>query len=356
MGLYTYPGNIHIHSTYSDGSGSVSAIAAAAASAGMRFVIITDHNTLLALGEEGYQQGVAVLAGVELNNADCHYLALGLSEMLPCPDGEPQKMIEAVAANSGLGFLAHPFEQGSRLIENGLAFPWTSWPVFGFTGLEIWNYSSHWRSRAKSAPRLLYWFLLNRKAAMDGPPVSGLKLWDCYTTAGHQVVAIGGTDAHAVRRKVAFVPVKIFSYRYLCRTINTYICLREPLSDLFPAAKDQIYSALKNGNCYVSLDQLHSGKGFSFTACRQRTGNIEALMGDRIMYSQGLSFSVHAPSHRAVIRLLRNGCIIEQKKGAALSFQPSLPGVYRAELYYCALIGKPRPWLYSNPIYLRSMK
>jgi hypothetical protein len=356
MTVYTYPGNIHIHSTYSDGSGSVAEIAAAAASSGISYVLITDHETLDALPEEGFHNGIAVLVGVELNGKCCHYLALGLSRIPPFNEAEPQQVIDAVRCKGGLGFIAHPFERGTPYIDSGVSFPWTSWPVFGFTGIEIWNYSSHWRSRATSAPRLIYWFLLNRKAAMDGPPVECLQLWDCYTGAGQTVVAVGGTDAHAARRRVAFIQVEIFPYRYLFRTINTYVCLHEPLSREFARAKVQIYSALAAGHCYVAFDQLYSGQGFSFTVSKERSESPVAFMGETLAFDGGLSFRIKSPSPRSLIRLMKDGRLIHRQKGSDLSFQADSPGVYRAEVYYCPVIGRSRPWLYSNPIYLQSMK
>ena len=356
MALYTYPGNIHIHSIYSDGSGSVAEIAAAAATAGINYIIITDHETLKALPEEGFYNGVAVLVGVEFNQKSCHYLALGLSTMLPSNETEPQQVIDAVQAVGGLGFIAHPFEKGSRLFDDGAAFPWTAWPVFRFTGIEIWNYSSCWRGRAASVPRVIYWYLFNRKAAMDRPPAEGLKVWDCYTSAGQTVVAIGGTDAHAAWRRVVLIPVEVFPYPFLFRTINTYICLREPLSGEFSRVKEQIYSALAEGRCYVSFDQLYPGRGFSFTVSSFSKRNPESCMGETVEFKEGLILRVASPSPRSLIRLLKDGRLIKQHKGAALSLKAASPGVYRAEVYYSPFFGRPRPWLYSNPIYLQSMK
>lgn len=356
MPLYTYPGNIHIHSVYSDGSGSVAEIAAAAALSGISYIIITDHETLDALPEEGFHNGVAVLVGVEFNEKSCHYLALGLSKMLPSNEVKPQRVIDAVRAEGGLGFLAHPFEKGSPYIDGGVAFPWTQWPAFGFTGIEIWNYSSHWRGRATSILRVIYWFLLNRKAAMDGPPAEGLKVWDCYTSAGQTVVAIGGTDAHAARRRVALIPLEIFTYQFLFRTINTYVCLREPLSSEFARVKEQIYSALAGGHCYVSFDQLYPGRGFFFTVSQPPSRNPEACMGETVEFKEGLLFSVESPSPRSLIRLIKDGRLIKQQKGAKLSLKAASPGVYRVEVYYRPLLSRPRPWLYSNPIYLQSIK
>ena len=45
--MFTYAGNIHIHSSYSDGSGSIEEIAKAAAKAGLDYIVITDHSQYL---------------------------------------------------------------------------------------------------------------------------------------------------------------------------------------------------------------------------------------------------------------------------------------------------------------------
>jgi hypothetical protein len=352
--MYSYPGNIHIHSLHSDGSGTFEQIAAAAASAGVSFVIITDHETLHGLPEEGIRRGVVVLVGVELNRKFNHYLALGLTGTVPSDDEQPQEVIDRVQAGGALGFIAHPFEKGSPLIDGGRAYPWTRWPVNGFTGLEIWNYTSHWRGRASTVPEAIYWFLLNRKAAMDGPPPEALKLWDCYTGHGRRVVAIGGTDAHAARRRIGFIPVAIFPYRFLFRTINTYICLEEPLSGDFNLAKKQIYGALAEGSCFVSFDQLHSGQGFSFQAAgSMNQKRLSVPMGGAADYREGIELAAKSPFNRAVIRLLKNGRLIRRVDGPVLSCKAASPGAYRVEVYYRPLLGPPRPWIYSNPIYLR---
>ncbi|NIM98049.1 MAG: hypothetical protein GTO24_08230, partial [candidate division Zixibacteria bacterium] len=55
-----YRGAIHIHSTYSDGKGTIEEIAASARQVGLDFVITPDHDTLAPLtdGKEGWHDGV----------------------------------------------------------------------------------------------------------------------------------------------------------------------------------------------------------------------------------------------------------------------------------------------------------
>jgi len=352
MALYTYPGNIHIHSTYSDGSGSIKQIASHAARAGLSFVIITDHETLEGLAEEGLHSKVVTLVGIEINRPHSHYLAFGLTEP-PASDPEnPQKVIDAVRTAGGLGFIAHPFEKGSPYLEKGQAFPWRHWPVFGFTGLEIWNYSSHWRGLHPSLLRTIYYFFFNRKAAMRGAPPELLALWDCYNVSGHRVVGIGGSDAHAFIYRLGFLPLEIFSYKYIFTTINTYLLLEEELAEEFQAAKAQILSAINEGRTYISFDSLAKGSGFNFYAV---SGEKLFLMGSALVFTPGLTLEATVPVKSALFRLVRDGKVIHTGSGSSLNYPVKQPGVYRLEVYSKPYLGRPRPWIYSNPIFINKV-
>lgn len=348
--MYTYKGNIHIHSTHSDGSAGIDLIARAAAKAGARYIVITDHETLRGLPEEGLRHGVVVLVGTEFNRNCNHYLGLGLEKMLPANEARPQALIDRVRAAGGLGFIAHPFERGSPYIGAGRAYPWTHWPVERFTGLEIWNYSSHWRGRARSARQILYWYFCNRNAAVaDGPPTEVLRLWDCYTARGRKVVGIGSTDAHAAPFRLGPFTIEVFPYEFLFRTINTYVILPGRLRRAFAPAKRQILAALGEGRCYLSFDGLHEGSGFRFYA---RCGAAEIQPGGEVSFRPGISLAVVSPARRSLIRLLRNGVPAAEVSAPALRYAVTRPGVYRAEVFYRLWTGRPRPWIYANPIYI----
>ncbi len=349
MALYTYPGNIHVHSTYSDGSGSIKQIAIDAARAGLSFVMITDHETLEGLAEEGLHCKVITLVGMEINRSSNHYLAFDLERPVHSNEDCPQEVIDEVNRHGGFGIIAHPFEKGSPYLEKGQAYPWINWPVFGFTGLEIWNYSSHWRGLHPSLLRTIYHFFFNRKAAMRGAPPEVLALWDCYNASGHRVIGIGGSDAHAFRYRFGFLSLQIFSYHFIFSTINTYLLLEEELAEDFQMAKIQILSAIKDGSCYISFDSLAKGSGFNFCAA---SGQQRYLMGSALTYTPGLTLEARVPEKRAHFRLIRNGRVIYTGSGSGLRFPVEQPGVYRLEVFYKTLLGRPRPWIYSNPIFI----
>lgn len=348
--MHTYPGNIHIHSLYSDGSGSISEILADAVSAGLNYVVISDHETLAGLPQEATSDGVTLLVGSELNRSHSHYLALDIKHLVKPNEDNPQLVIDQVRAAGGLGFIAHPFERGSPYIEKGKAYPWKFWPVFGFNGIEIWNYTSHWRGRHPSLFKTLYWFLINRKGALDGPPRELLRIWDCYNLHGHRVVGIGSSDAHAFPYNLGLFKVKVFPYRYTFGAINTYIVLESELNREHNTAKKQILGALRDGSCYVSFDSLYPGKDFLFFAT---AGKEIVPMGAEIPYHRGISLHVKSPFKRSVIRFLCDGKLTGQEVGEELVINPPGPGMYRIEVYYRPRLGRPRPWIYSNPIYIR---
>lgn len=347
--MHTYPGNIHIHSIYSDGSGSISEILTDAAAAGLSYVVISDHETLAGLPQEATVDGVTLLVGSEINRSHSHYLALDIKHLVKSNEENPQLVIDEVRDAGGLGFIAHPFERGSPYIEKGKAYPWKYWPVFGFNGIEIWNYTSHWRGRHPSLFRTLYWFLINRKGALDGPPREALRIWDCYNLHGHRVVGIGSSDAHAFPYNLGLFKVKVFPYRYAFGTINTYVVLDSELSSEHDTAKKQIIGALRDGCCYVSFDSLYPGRDFSFFAV---AGKEIVPMGAEIPYQKEISLHVQSPFKRSLIRVLIDGKISGQEIGQELTINSPNPGIYRIEIYYRPRLGRARPWIYSNPIFI----
>ncbi len=67
-----------------------------------------------------------------------------------------------------------------------------------------------------------------------------------------------------------------------------------------------------------------------------------------------------APAQRLVaqfpvschIRLLSGGRLIAERSGDHLEHDLEAPGIYRVEAWL-EIGGEERPWLYSNPIYVR---
>ncbi|MBW3624921.1 MAG: CehA/McbA family metallohydrolase [Armatimonadetes bacterium] len=379
---YAYPGAIHVHTTYSDGSGSFKEVAAAAKAAGLKFVITTDHNTLLPFqkGNERYWGSVLVLVDAEVTTDSGHLLALGVPGSFKWDATTPQPILQAVRKAGGMAFIAHPMAESWR---------WTDWKVTGYTGIEVINLAAlvdddlrtamHAKAPRRSLNELLKLArlyaskpdaVLNRWT--DNPVEPELKLWDRLLSEGKKVVGIASVDAHA-RIEAGGKILKIPSYRQAFEAVATYILTPKPLTGNLEQDKALVYDALRNGRLYMAYTQAGSAPDFGFTA---REGGRAATIGQTLKLEKEALFRIFAPKGRsAYLRLIRNGREVAATEGPALEYRATQPGAYRAEAHLVKsrkrtlklprrvnketlgdlLKKRPdalRPWIFSNPIYI----
>ncbi|HUU41848.1 MAG TPA: PHP domain-containing protein, partial [Desulfatiglandales bacterium] len=284
---FEYTGNLHIHTTYSDGASSLKEIALAARKAGLDFIALNDHShqTPLHLEEEGYHKGILVLVGSEIGTRFNHYLAYNIKEQVDNENCSPQEAIDTVNNQGGFGFLAHPFEKGMAFLENSIAYVWNDWSVAGYTGICIWNFSSRWKENVKSFLHGIF-HLIFKKYTLKPPSRKTLTTWDGLCLK-RRVVAIGGSDAHGSSVKIGFLKIKPFSYSYLLGTINTHVLTTAPLQGDLTRDKEMVYNSLKEGNCFIAHDWLFPAKGFRLSFIRDK--NQEKLdMGREGKFSPGV--------------------------------------------------------------------
>ncbi|MFC1883675.1 CehA/McbA family metallohydrolase [Thermodesulfobacteriota bacterium] len=346
---FEYVGNIHIHSSYSDGAGTIPEIAACAKNLGIDFVATNEHDHMadgLHLETEGFYDGILALAGLEIGVRYHHYLSFDLKEMPEVDNTNPQDVIDEVNRQGGFGFLAHPMEKGMPFVENSIAYTWNDLQVKDYTGIEIWNFSSRWKERVKSPIHGIY-HLIFKASTLKGPDKETLKLWDRLCQE-RKTVGVGGSDAHGAKFKWAGTRFTPLSYSFLLNSINIHILMDKKLSDDFSEAKSQVYDAIKNGRLYVAHNNLKSAKGFRFYF--SGADNVSVVMGQDTSFEKGTLFA-ESPC-KGEISILRNGKIIKKVKGQKTQLEVEEPGVYRVEVYLRKLFFGLRPWIFSNPIYL----
>jgi hypothetical protein len=347
--------NLHMHTRYSDGSGTHRDIAAAAIRAGVDAVIVTDHN-ILVRGFEGYYKGknkrVLMLVGEEIHDQardpqKNHLLVLGADrELAPFAD-DPQNLIHQVREAGGLSFLAHPDDPEAKAF-NETDISWVDWNVQGYTGIELWNALSELKTVVPTRLHGAFYAYFPALVARQPLP-STLAKWDELLAAGNKVVAIGGSDAHALHMRMGPLQRVIFPYEFHFRTVNTHALLSGPLSGEAAHDRSLIYKALEAGHCFIGYDLPASTRGFRFTA-QGREGL--AQMGDDIPAKFGVTLQARIPFH-AEIRLIKDGQVIQSwKNQIACTFITTEPGAYRIEVHR-RYLGKRRGWIYSNPIYVR---
>lgn len=347
--------NLHMHTRYSDGSGTHKDIAAAALKAGVNAVIVTDHNVLVN-GFEGYykekSKKVLMLIGEELHDQardpqKNHLLAFGAGRELATFVENPQLLINQVRDTGGLAFLAHPNDPAAPAFKE-TDISWEDWSVQNYTGIELWNALSELKTVAPTIFHGAFYAFLPAFVARQPIPATVAK-WDELLAHGQRVVAIGGSDAHALHIGLGPISRVIFPYEFHFRTVNTHVILSEPLSGDTNTDKQLIYEAMRQGHCFVGYDLPAPTRGFTFTA-----QGIEknVIMGDELPAKNGVTLQAKLPLP-AEIRLLKNGEAIQTwKNKLSCAHITTEPGVYRIEAYR-RYLGKVRGWIYSNPIYVR---
>lgn len=372
--LYEYFGNIHMHTTYSDGRGSFEDLVNAARTARLDFVYVTDHNVLVRDKEEGYRQGVLTLVGQEVNDEvrnppGNHLLCLGINQDVTRFASDPQRLIDAVRAQGGLAFLAHPLEEYTTVFPDH--YDWYDWTVNGYQGIELWNYLSRFRGYATNRLRAIlvgyfpHWF-------NTGPLPAMLEKWDALCQE-RPVVAIGGTDVHAQTFRIGPFKRRFFSYLHSARALNTHVLTKRPMLGTKGAARYNlndgpvhhdrtlVLEALAAGHCWVGYDLAGPTNGFRFVAwqgspqdTKPRSGASQAILGDTLAppaSGEVTHFLVVTPTP-GEIRLLHDGTVVARTHGTRLQYPAAEPGVYRVEVWKQRW-GKPRGWIFANPIYVR---
>ena len=173
--------DLHIHTTYSDGTASVPDVLTAVAQSDLRVIAITDHDTIQGALEArslASEFGVEVIVGEEVSTQEGHLLALFVEDELP-PYRPAAETIDAVHAQGGLCIAAHPYDWAtsslgytwgrSHRLAAEVDHPWHTWRV---DGLEVFNASLLWPRSA-----------------------CNLKAQHVAHTLG--LPALGGSDAHS---------------------------------------------------------------------------------------------------------------------------------------------------------------
>lgn len=356
---------VHVHSLYSDGTGTIAEIAAAAARAGVDAVVITDHDEMAGAAGAGWRGAghpppaggdgdapadhapVLVVVGVEVSpRHGSHLLALGVPGPVRHDGRTLSQVVEAVHAAGGVGFAAHPFSRGGWILGRvGRAAPWGDLRL-AFDGLEVWSLVTDTLERLRS-PRALLRFRRDPDAVLDHPPPENLAAWDALG-AERRVPALAGLDAHQYGvRRGGRVLVSMMRYERTFALLRTHALLDAGPSGDGEADTAALIGALRAGRSFMARDSLADATGFRFGSA-----DGALAMGDEAILGDGVDLLARAP-RPCQLRLLCDGAAVASAADATeLRHRAISPGVYRVE----ACIehrGRPRTWVLSNAIYLR---
>ncbi|MGQ9661926.1 MAG: hypothetical protein ACUVWX_06255 [Kiritimatiellia bacterium] len=164
-------GNLHTHTTKSDGTASPQDAAAHYARLGYDFLQLSDHDIFESV-EALDDHGLILLAGVELSCAGTHILDVSAKKLVSTAV-DRQKLLDTINATSGFPVLCHP-----NWGEDFDHFPYSVMAELnGYVGIEIFN------------------------AAVIGQPGNPLALdkWDRLLAAGKKVWGFANDDTHNIK-------------------------------------------------------------------------------------------------------------------------------------------------------------
>jgi len=194
-----YAGDNHMHSTFSDGIGTVQDIVLAAKAIGLSFISVTDHNTTKqdSVVKANCSADFVSMTGCEVTpnykapNNWGHAVSL-FSNMVPQFSNTSSQVnaqaivnnINALNGGNGFAIMAHPFLKGC---------PWLYPNVTGFKGLEVWScFTPISSSYSKLA------FILWDKKNIEGPKHYGFAESDA-----HNLDMVGKTHIVAHLKKLS---------------------------------------------------------------------------------------------------------------------------------------------------------
>lgn len=345
-----YKGVIHVHTSLGGHStGTFSELIAAAKANDLDFVIMTEHPQAdfdtSAMTLNGLHAGVLFVNGNEVATSDGDRFLLIPGPANANENHTTKGLIEQQHANHGLVVAAYPNES-------------QPWQANAIDGVEVYNLFSN----AKQINRLVTLFdgIWSYRSYADlmfanflARPDDNLKRWDAVMNASkRKLVAIAGNDAHA---NVGFglsdatgkqiIGMKLDPYERSFRTVRTHVLIKKSAS----LTRETLLEAISLGHCYLSFDILSDASGFEF-----RAPNSDKIMGDELPFASNSKLSAKAPLP-AQFLLLKDGIILARASGASVEFAVDNPGTYRIEAYLDSLPppGKGKPWVISNPIYVR---
>ena len=318
----------HVHTTRSDGRGTLAEVLGAARAAGLQFVVVTDHN-VLAPEDAGWHDGVLVIEASEASSRFGHVVAAGVPRALT-PEERNAEPLDVIAALGGQAVLAHPF-QPQR--------PWSGWGREPWRGVEVVSNDTAWGeiTVGRGWGRLLRGLAVLPFDAARG--VIGL----VPSTDREQAVLDGGLrSATPTLRRAdgALAPARVLlcsadahgypSYRAAFEAFSMHV----PVTPSGDGAADgqAVLAALLDGRATCVFD-----------------GVAPAARVQLAFAGGAIKLSAQGTLDGAEGRLWRGGAVVATGLGQGDSIRFECPGACGPGTYRAVVTRGGRPWIFTNP-------
>ncbi len=243
-----YKGDLHIHSTHSDGVFLLSQVIENAKETALDFIALTDHNTFSQNNAYVNQENLVIIEGVELTTYGGHVNFLGHPKPIShfvCKNSEDMhKYIKEGRQKGAMISVNHPFHGASW--DYGLE-------DYDFRSIEVWN--GQWSEE-------------NQKA---------INWWHEQLCQGKRITAVGGSDTHekGVERwygtPTTWIKTDTFSSKGMLESIRRgQVCVTASPES---ARVNLILDDVQMGGCY----QVTDGEIEAELICEYWNGQGEVL-------------------------------------------------------------------------------
>jgi hypothetical protein len=323
----------HVHTTRSDGRGTLDEVARAAREAGLQFVVVADHN-VIAPEEQGYRGGVLVLQATEASTRYGHVVALGVPRALDAAEREGDPL-GAIAALGGEAIVAHPLHPRR---------PFSGWGRGPWRGFEIVSNDTSWHE------------VVRRRAWGDAARAAAELPWDraraVLTLADDLSNESARFDAEVAAARAAGPrrPPRVLlcaadahgypSYRAAFEAFSMHVPVA--LSGDGAADARSVAAALLDGSAACVFDGVAPASSVRLARAAGEPLALELALAapdlSRARFTllrDGLPVARAAPAERAGTAAVRLAC----GEGSCP------PGTYRVEGTWDG-----RPWIFTNPL------
>lgn len=300
-------GDIHTHTTGSDGVLSPQELATHAKRHGFDFLAITDHNQITpseTLRRISEVTGITLIPGIEWTHYQGHANFLGVDHPYDAPffthtNEETQSRFDSARERGALIVINHPCDDSCGFHYDLNVLP--------FDCIEIWN------------------------GPMRESNLRAVGLWQSLLASGKKIPAVGGSDYHRD---------------------NLFQILGGPCMGVYAQSNSpqDILTAIRQGHSFIT---------FAPAGPRLEMSAGDAMMGDSLPWKAGQSLQISAKGLNKgdALRVVTAEDTFDLFQATSegeveLAFLIEKPGFARVEIYRTFLPGiPPLPALISNPIY-----
>jgi hypothetical protein len=346
---YYKKGVYHLHSLFSDGSGSIGEISRAAGAQRLDFVILTDHGrpNLQASAATSWMDDILLIGGSEFSLHAGHLATAGYRVPAYVFPPEAQEAINEVNRDNGVSFVAHPLDR---------KIPWTDWQARRFTGIEILSlYQLAKKNLLYGATLFPLQYLLNPNYALTALisyPQKEMAIWDRCNRDG-KYFGIYALDAHAKLPLGKKSHLRFPSYEATFRILTVYVRVDRELEKDPHAAAATIIAGLRRGDFFSVIESLAAANGFEcyyLEADGRRVemgGDAEAVRGTLVLKLPfPFSTDIRIRKDGEVFRTIRDNSRQEVRVAIVE------PGVYRCEVSLHSGRFSGLPWILANPVFV----